>query len=182
MLAGLAALALSACSTAPTPRIVPPAPPPAVKAPPADPMAFASRARIVDPPKPLECVIYARHVSGIPIRGDAGTWWNRAQTRYMRGQRPEPGSVLAFKPAYKSSGHLAVVAEVLGPRLLLVNHANWLNRGRIHQLTPVQDVSRDGDWTAVRVWYVPGGSWGRRTYPTHGFIYRRPILSADALS
>ena len=49
----------------------------------------------------------------------------------------------------------------------------------VHEHTPVEDISERGDWTAVRVWHTPSHSWGRRAYPTHGFIYARPLLSAD---
>lgn len=181
MLSALTALLLGSCSTAPPPRVLPPAAPsPTVALPPLPgPLDFANRARIVEVTAPLECVIYARRISGISIRGDARTWWDQARNRFDRGQRPELGAVLAFKPAYKSSGHVAVVTDVLAPRLVLVNHADWLNRGRIHENTPVEDISKNGDWSAVRVWHTPSHSWGRRTYPTHGFIYARPLLSAD---
>ena len=54
-------------------------------------------ARIVAPAKPLQCVPYARRVSGIAIRGDAWTWWRTAERRYRKGSRPAVGSVLALK-------------------------------------------------------------------------------------
>ncbi|MBU6372484.1 MAG: hypothetical protein KJS97_07100 [Alphaproteobacteria bacterium] len=69
-------------------------------------------------------------------------------------------------------GHLAVVRRVLGPRDILVDHANWLNSGEITLNVPVRDVSPNGDWSAVQVWHVPGGHWGGRTYQVQGFIWR----------
>ncbi len=136
-------------------------------------------ARIVAKHPPLECVPYARQASGIEISGDARTWWGQAAGRYGRGPAPRPGAVLAFRPAGKSTGHLAVVRQVVGERLIVVDHANWLNDGRIHEQTPVRDVSERGDWSAVQVWYTPGQAWGTGTYATQGFIYARPILAAD---
>lgn len=127
-------------------------------------------ARVVDSNPPLLCVPYARQMSRIEINGDASTWWEQAAGRYDRGRTPRMGAVLVFRAARKSSGHLAVVTQVLNDRLIVVNHANWLNDGRIHERTPVRDVSERGDWSAVQVWYTPGQVWGGGTYATHGFI------------
>ena len=63
---------------------------------------------------------------------------------------------------------------MLSPREIVVEHANWLNRGQIHLETPVIDVSPQNDWSAVRVWYVPGGHLGKRVYGAHGFIHPDP--------
>lgn len=132
----------------------------------------ASDARIVETSAHLECVPYAREASNIQIRGDAWTWWRQAEGRYGRGNQPAIGSVLTLSRSHKiGGGHLAVVTEILGPREIVVRHANWLNQGRIHLDTPVLDVSPANDWTLVRVWYTPGGVYGAGHYPAHGFIY-----------
>ena len=170
LLAASAALALGSCAAGPAPQR---------SALPAGAPESWREARIIDTAPPLECVAFARAVSGIQLRGDAWTWWRQASERYLRGRRPEPGAVLVFRRSYKSAGHLAVVARVVSDRLIVVDHANWLNRGRIHAATPVEDVSARGDWSAVRVWYTPGRTWGASTYRTYGFIYPRPILAAD---
>ena len=39
----------------------------------------------------LQCVPYARQVSGIRIFGDAHTWWDQAAGHYARGNRPKVG-------------------------------------------------------------------------------------------
>jgi hypothetical protein len=67
-------------------------------------------------------------------------------------------------------GHVAVVKEMVSPRLMIVDHANWLNGGEITRDVPVMDVSEAGDWSEVRVWNVPGRHWGGRTYRVQGFI------------
>ena len=137
--------------------------------------------RIVPTKAPLQCVPFARQLSGIEIRGDAWTWWRSSAGRYDRSARPEPGAVMVFSSTRRVPlGHLAVVTRVLGPREVLVRHANWLNRGRIHLDTPVRDVSPGNDWSAVRVWYTPGRSLGARTYALSGFILpaeRRTLIS-----
>ena len=127
--------------------------------------------RMVTARAPLQCVPFARRHVKISLRGDAWTWWNGARGRYDRGSRPRPGAVLVLKRRGNSRGHVAVVTRVAGPREIIVDHANWLNRGRIHLGTPVRDVSPNNDWSAVRVWYTPGRSWGRTAYPAYGFIY-----------
>ncbi len=137
--------------------------------------------RIVPTKAPLQCVPFARQLSGIEIRGDAWTWWQSSAGRYDRSARPEPGAVMVFSSTRRvPHGHLAVVTRVLGPREVLVRHANWLNRGRIHLDTPVRDVSPGNDWSAVRVWYTPGQSLGARTYALSGFILpseRKTLIS-----
>ena len=129
-------------------------------------------AEMVPAAGPLQCVPYARQLSGLQIRGDAWTWWPAAEGRYQRGPTPRVGSVLVLKRTSRLRfGHLAVVTQVVGPREVLAEHANWLNRGRIHRNVPVVDVSSANDWSQVRLWYVPGNHLGGRTYPAHGFIH-----------
>lgn len=130
------------------------------------------RPRIVTPRKRGQCVPYARQLSGIPIHGDAWTWWRQAAGKYRRSARPTVGSVLVFRRTSRNRyGHLAVVTRIINDREVIVNHQNWLNKGRIHIDTPVRDVSRRNDWSAVRVWYTPGNVLGRSTYAAHGFIH-----------
>jgi CHAP domain len=127
--------------------------------------------------QPLQCVPYARALSGLEIRGDAWTWWPAAEGHYPRGPTPQVGSVLVLKKTDRlRHGHLAVVTRVLGPREVLVEHANWLNRGMIHRDVPVVDVSTANDWSAVRLWYVPGNYLGGHVYPAYGFIH--PVTMA----
>lgn len=129
-------------------------------------------AQIVATSRHLECVPYARSVSGIGIRGDAWTWWNTAQGRYRRGERPSIGAILVLRRTSRlNGGHLAVVSEVRSHREIVVQHANWLNNGNIHLNTPVRDESAANDWSLVRVWYTPGRTYGASRYAAHGFIY-----------
>ncbi len=145
---------------------------------PAPAATTGSSPRIVSAGRRLECVGYARKVSAVSIRGDAWTWWRAAKGRYRRGNRPAVGSVLVLRRTSRLRlGHLAVVTRVVGKREIIVDHANWLNRGRIHLGTPVRDVSPAGDWSAVRVWYTPGRTLGRRTYSAYGFIHPTPPAS-----
>jgi hypothetical protein len=123
-------------------------------------------------PRPLQCVPYARQLTGLQIRGDAWTWWPAAEDHYRRGSTPEVGSVLVLRKTDRlRRGHLAVVTRVIGPREVLAEHANWLNRGMIHRNIPVVDVSPANDWSEVRLWYVPGNHLGGRIYPAYGFIH-----------
>jgi hypothetical protein len=68
-------------------------------------------------------------------------------------------------------GHVAVVAEIVDSRHVYLNHANWSGPGRIERRALAEDVSPDGDWSEVRVWYAPQHSLGVRENPTFGFIY-----------
>lgn len=127
----------------------------------------------------LTCVPYARMVSGIDLRGNARDWWAAAAGRYHRSQVPEVGAVLVF-PASGSmrAGHVAVVEQVLGPRHILIHHANWegpgIRKGSVTRGVSVVDVSPNNDWTRVRVQTgLTPGIYGRE-YPTYGFIHNRP--------
>jgi surface antigen len=120
---------------------------------------------------PLQCVPYARAHSAIKIYGDAYTWWDQAAGKYPRGTLPEPGAVMVLHNyAGPNHGHVAVVRGVVDAREIRVDHANWLNDGSIYVNDPVQDVSRDNDWSVVRVFNLKTGGWGGRLYPVQGFI------------
>lgn len=121
----------------------------------------------------LQCVPYAREVSGIDIHGNALTWWDQAEGEYRRGQEPEVGAVLTFRPTRAMPlGHVAVVSKIVDDRHIILNHANWSRPGMIEREALAVDVSEAGDWSEVRVWYAPSGGLGVRTNPTFGFIYR----------
>lgn len=120
----------------------------------------------------LQCVPYARIVSGVNIRGDALSWWGQAADRYARGHEPRRGAVLAFRPyGPMTLGHVAVVSKVLDDRRMLIRHANWSVPGAIEEDVLAIDVSDQGDWSQVRVWHSPSGRMGARSNPTFGFIY-----------
>lgn len=131
--------------------------------------------RVVDTGNKLQCVPFARNESGVNIYGDAHTWWEKAAGRYRRGGRPREGAVLVLR-GYKRSdrGHVAVVRHVENDREIIIDHANWLNDGKVYLNQPVMDVSRANDWSQVRVWYAPGQQYGARTYDVQGFILPEP--------
>ena len=134
--------------------------------------------RIVKGSPGLQCVPYTREQSGIPIRGDAWTWWGQAKGKYQRSSRPAVGSVLVIGKTRKNKyGHLAVVTRIVNDREIIVNHANWLNKGRIHLDTPVRDVSSRNDWSSVKFWYTPSNVLGKSAYPVSGFIYPKRTVA-----
>lgn len=126
----------------------------------------------------LQCVPFARENSGVEIYGNANTWWTQAAGRYPRSSSPAPGSVFVMR-GYRDDtrGHVAVVTEIVSPRVIRVNQANWLNRGEITLSVPVMDVSPDNDWSQVRVWYIPNNEWGARTYLARGFIHPFALMA-----
>jgi surface antigen len=127
-------------------------------------------------PPYLQCVPYARQVSGIQIYGDAHTWWGQAAGKYARGTAPRVGAVMAFKPSGNSRlGHVAAVSRIVDERTILIRHSNWSpingRRGQIEDNVRVVDVSPGNDWSAVRVWYAPIRNLGGGHWPIQGFIY-----------
>jgi surface antigen len=124
-----------------------------------------------------QCVPFARLMSGIQIFGDARTWWSQAAGHYDTGTVPKIGSVLSFKPTARMNlGHVAFVSQVLTDRVIQVTHANWSiiegDRGQIEKDVTVVDVSPEGNWSQVKVWYDPIRDLGTSIYPTNGFIYQ----------
>lgn len=136
-----------------------------------EPLPLPGRPRITKSSGRLQCVPYARRRSGIAIRGDAWTWWKSADGRYQRGRLPAIGAVLVLRRKGRSRGHLAFVTHVINDREIVVDHANWLNRGRIHRNTPVRDVSANNDWSAVKVWHTPTRKYGITARRAYGFVY-----------
>jgi surface antigen len=135
--------------------------------------------RVADVNPGLECVPYARALSGIQLAGDAWSWWRAAEGRYQRGTRPAVMAVLVFSRTQRlPDGHLAVVTALRGPREIVIAHANWVP-GRILEDVAAIDVSTANDWTMVRVFNVETKTYGR-PYPTEGFIYRAPAVALDA--
>src|SRR5271165_2710646 len=66
---------------------------------------------------PLDCVPFARALSGIHLNGDAAEWWWRTDGRYDRGKVPEVGSVMVFAQTSRlPRGHLSVVSRVMTRR------------------------------------------------------------------
>jgi hypothetical protein len=123
--------------------------------------------------KHLYCVEYARIRSGLQIFGDAKYWWSKAADMYARAAQPVADAVMVFSGSKRiRHGHVAVVTAVLGPREIKVDHANWQNHGEIDLNMPVLDVSKDNDWSKVRVWDPRSGQYGARVYAISGFIER----------
>jgi surface antigen len=132
----------------------------------------------------LQCVPYARQVSGIRIFGDAHTWWDQAAGRYARGTRPRPGAVMSFRPyGNMRLGHVAAVSRVIDSRTVLLRHANWSliggRRGQIEDDVRAVDVSQANNWSEVRVWFAPIQGLGTTHWPLNGFIY--PERGSDRL-
>lgn len=126
--------------------------------------------------KPIQCVPYARELSGIEIRGDAHTWWHKAQGRYSQGRYPEPGAVMVLSRTQKMRhGHVAVVKNIVSQREIEVAHSNWgynrETRSKVYNNMRVKDISANNDWSKVRFWDYPSGTFGR-VYPVSGFIYK----------
>ena len=138
-------------------------------------------------PAYLQCVPYARMVSGIDIHGDAHTWWGQAKGRYARGFVPKLGAVMALEPHGNSRlGHVAAVSRIIDDRTILIRHANWSlidgRRGQIEDNVRAVDVSPGNDWSEVRMWYAPIHALGGSHWPVQGFIYqgRAPETSREA--
>ena len=124
----------------------------------------------------LQCVPYARALTGVEIRGDAHTWWGQAEGRYQRGTMPKVGAIMSFRPyGNMRLGHVAAVRRIVDKRTLIISHANWSTidggRGHIEEDVRVIDASEANDWSRVRVWYTPNAALGTTQWPLNGFIY-----------
>jgi hypothetical protein len=114
-------------------------------------------------------------VSGIALHGAAKGWWAEADGRYARGTAPTEGSVLAFRATPSMpSGHVATVAKVIDARHVKLNHANWSRPGMIERDAMAEDVSPNGDWSQVRVWYARSMHWACAPHPPSASSTMRP--------
>jgi len=143
---------------------------------PAPAVAEPQVAVLPPPVQPMQCVPYARMVSGVNLRGDAWTWWGQADGRYGRGKKPRAGAVLVFtKTSRLPLGHVSVVTKVVNAREILVTHANWSSRGtgrgQVTSNVRVIDISPGNDWSELRVWNDDLDDFGL-AYPALGFIYQ----------
>jgi hypothetical protein len=130
---------------------------------------------------PVECAPFARALTGVALSGVAADWWRQADGRYVRSSTPEVGSVLVFRrSSHLPSGHVSVVSRVLSGRRILVTSANWLHH-RVTEDQPVLDVSDDGDWSVVRVWWPPAGQMGVTEYAVYGFVRPDHPIGHDRL-
>ena len=132
----------------------------------------------------LQCAPFARQISGVEIFGNAKTWWYQAEGRYARGDEPKLGAVMTFKPTRSMPmGHVAMVSKIVSDREVLIDHSNWSTidgrRGHVERGARVIDVSANGDWSEVRVWYAPVKGIGTSSYPLYGFIYNDADKSAE---
>ena len=106
------------------------------------------------------------------------------------GFQPKTGAVLCFKPTQRMRlGHVAVVSQVLTDRIVQITHANWSpiegSRGKVEKDVTLVDVSPEGNWSQVKVWYDPSRDLGGSTYPTYGFIYQdaqAKVLASSSIS
>jgi hypothetical protein len=142
-----------------------------VGAPPRLPAVMAASPSVETPLHRLFCVEYARMRSGLSVFGDARHWWDRAKNIYARVSHPVEEAVMVFSGSKRlKRGHVAVVTEIVSPRQIIVDQANWENQGEIDHATPVLDVSRNNDWSQVRVWDIRSGTFGAHVYAISGFI------------
>jgi len=133
------------------------------------------------PLRRLYCVEYARLRSGLAIFGDAKQWWSRARNLYDEFAQPAVDAVMVFSGSKRiRRGHVAVVTEIVSPREIVIDHANWQNHGEIDHNTPVLDVSTKNDWSAVRVWDVATRQFGTHIYKISGFIAGHSAVAAGS--
>ena len=129
----------------------------------------------------LFCVEYARARSGLAVFGDAKLWWTKARNLYARAAHPISEAVMVFSGSSRlKRGHVAVVTDIVSAREIRVDQANWQNHGEIDHSTPVLDVSKNNDWSKVRVWDIRSQTFGAHVYAISGFIAKSLVQRADA--
>jgi hypothetical protein len=172
--------------TSPAPRLESPAPAALVspvseiQAPNLPAVAAVAAPSVEKPLHRLFCVEYARMRSGLAVFGDARHWWERARNLYARVSHPVEEAVMVFSGSKRlKRGHVAVVTNIVGPRRITVDQANWQNHGEIDHATPVLDVSPDNDWSQVRVWDMRSGGFGSHVYAISGFIAKDLVRQAS---
>jgi hypothetical protein len=134
-------------------------------------------------PPPTQCVLFARDFTGVHLRGDAYAWWDAAAGIYPRRDIPHADTILVLRATPQLHlGHVGIVKKVVGPREILVTHANWGSddptRRVVHDSTAVVDVSPGNDWSQLRFWNAPSHAFGK-VYAAYGFIYPKRFDAND---
>jgi len=134
-------------------------------------------------PPPTQCVLFARDFTGVHLRGDAYAWWDAASGVYPKSDVPHADTILVLRSTPQLHlGHVGVVKKVVGPRELLLTHANWGSddptRRVVHDSTAVVDVSPENNWSQVRFWNAPSHAFGK-VYAAYGFIYPKRFDGND---
>ena len=131
------------------------------------------------PARRFYCAEYVRIQKGLPVFGDAKYWWEKANSFMTGWPSLWRNSVMVFATSMRlKRGHVAVVTDIVSPREIRVDQANWQNHGEIDHSTPVLDVSPANDWTRVRVWDTRSRQFGAHVYPISGFIVTAPVQQA----
>jgi hypothetical protein len=145
------------------------------------PDALTDLPSVEKPLRRLYCVEYARLRSGLAIFGDAKLWWGRAKNLYDEFTQPAVNAVMVFSGSKRiRKGHVAFVTQIVSPREIVVDHANWQNHGEIDRNMPVLDVSAHNDWSQVRVWDVRTQQFGSHVYRISGFIAGHSAVAAGS--
>lgn len=141
-------------------------------------LALFSAAFMSSPASATNCVAYVKTVTGFSLMGDAWQWWGAANHVYERGYVPAPGAVMVFsRTGHMHVGHVAVVRQILGPREILIDQANW-HHGRVDRGVSIHDLSPANDWSSVEVEWTKGVYGG--PFPITGFVYAPGAVPAEA--
>ena len=102
--------------------------------------------------------------SGIELSGNAARGGTTLPACMSGALAPEVGSILNFRARPGTCGWatVAVVTNVISPRHIEIDHANWGAPGRISRNIDVVDVSPSNDWTDVRVALSQSEDYGKR--------------------
>jgi len=124
----------------------------------------------------VNCVQFVKKASAVSLHGNAYQWWDSADGTYARGNQPQSGAVMVFsKSRHLPFGHVALVQKLIDDHTVLIDHANWSriagHKGHVERSVRVVDVSRNNDWSQVRVWYAGLADVGNTVYNLRGFVY-----------
>src|SRR6201986_1791651 len=111
-------------------RAIEPAPVVTEAAMPAMPEVAREKPTVERPLHRLFCVECGRMRTGLAVFGDARQWWDRGKNLYARVSKPAEEAVMVFAGSHRlRRGHVAVVTEIVSPREIIVDQANWQNHG-----------------------------------------------------
>lgn len=133
----------------------------------------------------LQCVTYVARLIGISHYGDGKTWWTDPRfiaSGYAKNYVPLVGSIVVFDGwGYADGngdwhgnpyGHVGIVRQIISSSEILIDHANWDNKGTIY--TGVGVRKANGSWSSVNVKKTPSSSYGSSSYPVLGFLVPPP--------
>lgn len=119
-----------------------------------------------------QCVPYVRYETGIPIYGDAHTWYYKAKSLgYATGDAERKSAIVVFKKGALPYGHVGIIKSIDADNKITIRDSNWCSNN-------CEIISED-QFNVVSSTQLQSGS---KTYDLWGYIYCNVSVSYEVVN